>query len=139
MQKNGAKLALLGRDRNKLNELQAELSVDENIIYLEYEARDESSVASATNKTNEKFGFLDAVIAYAATEGAVKPLTEHTYEQFNSVLEINITGVWLPLKHSNPIMTKQKSGSFVVISSGRGVIGVNGLYPLPASTRSVDD
>ena len=75
MQKNGAKLALLGRDRNKLNELQAELSFDENIIYLEYESRDKSAVASAINKTNEKFGFLDAVIAYAATEGAVKPLT----------------------------------------------------------------
>ena len=69
------KLALLGRDRDKLNEPQTELSIDENIIYLEYESRDKSAVVSAINKTNEKFGFLDAVIAYAATEGAVKPLT----------------------------------------------------------------
>ena len=65
--KNGAKLALLGRDKKKLDELQAELGVDRNVIYLEYEARDESSVASAIIKTNEKFGSLDAVIAYAAT------------------------------------------------------------------------
>ena len=135
--KNGAKLALLGRDKKKLDELQAELGVDRNIIYLEYEARDENSVASAINKTNEKFGSLDAVIAYAATEGAIKPLTDHTYEQFSSVLEINVTGVWLLLKHATPIMTAQKSGSFVAISSGGGVIGFNGLCPYVASKHAV--
>ena len=135
--KNGAKLALLGRDKKKLDELQAELGVGRNTIYLEYKARDESSVASAINKTIEKFGSLDAVIASAATEGAIKPLIDHTYEQFNSVLEINVTGVWLLLKHATPIMTAQKSGSFVAISSGGGVIVFNGLCPYVASKHAV--
>ena len=81
------KLALLGRDRDKLNEPQTELSIDENIIYLEYESRDKSAVASAINKTNEKFGFLDAVIAYAATEGAVKPLTSTLMNNSTSYLK----------------------------------------------------
>ena len=135
--KNGAKLALLGRDKKKLDELQAELGVDRNIIYLEYEARDESSVASAINKTNEKFGSLDAVIAYAATEGAIKPLTDHTYEQFNSVLEINVTGVWLYMKHAIPIMKEQGSGSIIAVASAAGLVGFNGLCPYSASKHAV--
>ena len=113
------------------------MGVGRNTIYLEYKARDESSVASAINKTIEKFGSLDAVIASAATEGAIKPLIDHTYEQFNSVLEINVTGVWLLLKHATPIMTAQKSGSFVAISSGGGVIVFNGLCPYVASKHAV--
>ncbi|MDG2197688.1 MAG: SDR family NAD(P)-dependent oxidoreductase [SAR324 cluster bacterium] len=44
--KNGAKLALLGRDKKKLDELQAELGVDENTIYLEYEASLDSKSAT---------------------------------------------------------------------------------------------
>ena len=42
---NGAKLALLGRDKNKLDELQTELGEDENTFYIEYEARNEKSVS----------------------------------------------------------------------------------------------
>lgn len=64
-------------------------------------------------------------------------MTDHTYEQFNSVLEINVTGVWLLLKHATPIMTAQKSGSFVAISSGGGVIVFNGLCPYVASKHAV--
>ena len=90
---NGAKLTLLGRDKKKLDELQAELGIDENTIYLEYEARDESSVASAINKTNEEFGSLDAVVANAGTEGVIQSLTDYTVEDFSCTLEVNVTGV----------------------------------------------
>ena len=44
--KSGAKLALLGRDKKKLDELQAELGIDENTIYLEYEASLDSKSAT---------------------------------------------------------------------------------------------
>ena len=44
---NGAKLALLGRDKDKLEELQTELGTDENTLYIEYEARNEKLVSEA--------------------------------------------------------------------------------------------
>ena len=44
---NGAKLALLGRDKDKMEELQTELGTDENTLYIEYEARNEKLVSEA--------------------------------------------------------------------------------------------
>lgn len=134
---NGAKLTLLGRDKKKLDELQAELGIDENTIYLEYEARDESSVASAINKTNEEFGSLDAVVANAGTEGVIQSLTDYTVEDFSYTLEVNVTGVWLLMKHATPIMTGQKKGSFIAISSGAGAVGSSGQCPYAASKHAV--
>ena len=47
---NGAKLALLGRDKDKLEELQTELGTDENTLYIEYEARNEKLVSEAIDQ-----------------------------------------------------------------------------------------
>ena len=57
---NGAKLALLGRDKNKLDELQTELGTDQNTLYIEYEARNEKLVSEAIDQTTKAFGSLDA-------------------------------------------------------------------------------
>ena len=135
---NGAKLALLGRDKNKLDELQTELGTDQNTLYIEYEARNEKLVAEAINQTTKAFGSLDAVVAYAGTEGVIQPLTDYTIEDFSYTLEVNVTGVWLLMKHATPVMTSQKSGSFIAISSGSGVIGTSGLCPYTASKHAVN-
>ena len=103
--KNKAKLALLGRDKKKLDGLQADLGTDENTICLECEAREESSVATAINKTNEKFGSLDATVANAGTEEVIKSLTDYTLEAFSCTLEVNVTGVCLLMKRATPVMT----------------------------------
>ena len=135
---NGAKLALLGRDKDKLEELQTELGTDENTLYIEYEARNEKSVSEALAKTADKFGSLDVVIANAGTEGVIQPLTDYTLEDFNYTIEINVIGVWLLMKYATPVMTSQKSGSFVAISSVAGVVGGGGLCPYVASKHAVN-
>ena len=134
---NGAKLALLGRDKDKLDELQTELGTDQNTLYIEYEARNEKLVAEAINQTTKAFGSLDAVVAYAGTEGVIQPLTDYTIEDFSYTLEVNVTGVWLLMKHATPIMAEQKKGSFIAISSGAGVVGSSGQCPYAASKHAV--
>ena len=109
---NGAKLALLGRDKDKLDELQNELGEDENTLYIEYEARNEKLVSEAIDQTTKAFGSLDAVVAYAGTEGVIQPLTDYTVEDFSYTLEVNVTGVWLLMKHATPIITSQKKWFF---------------------------
>ena len=127
---NGAKLALLGRDKNKLDELQTDLGTDENTLYIEYEARNEKSVSEALAKTADKFGSLDAVIANAGTEGVIQPLTDYTLEDFNYTIEINVMGVWLLMKYATSVMTRQKSGSFVAISSAQESSGEAACVPM---------
>ena len=55
---NGAKLALLGRDKNKLDELQTELGTDQNTLYIEYEARNEKLVSEAISGDSARFEIM---------------------------------------------------------------------------------
>ena len=121
-----------------MDELQTDLGTDENILYIEYEARNEKLVSEALAKTAEKFRSLDAVIANAGTEGVIQPLTDYTLEDFNYTIEINVIGVWLLMKYATPVMARQKSGSFVAISSAAGVVGGGGLCPCVANKHAVD-
>ena len=136
-QSNGANLTLVGRDKVKLESLKTELGAEDSILFLEAESRDEAAIALAIESSIKKFGTLDAVLAIGGTEGLSKPLTQYTIEQFNEVLEVNVTGVWLLMKYATPVMAAQGSGSFVAISSGGGVVGFAGLCPYSASKHAV--
>ena len=134
---HGANLCLLGRDTEKLEDLKTEFGSTENILFVQAEAKDEEAIKSATLQTFEKFGALDAVFANGGTEGVVKPLTAYSIEEFNEILHVNVTGVWLLMKYAVPLMQKNGGGSFVATSSGAGVVGFNGLCPYAASKHAV--
>lgn len=135
--KHGANLCLIGRDEEKLKNLENEFGSSRNIIYAKAEAKDEEAISSAVMAAHERFGAVDSVIANGGTEGVIRPLTEYTVEEFNEVLHVNVTGVWLLMKYSVPLMKERGSGAFVAVSSGAGVVGFNGLCPYAASKHAV--
>ena len=133
----GANVALVGRSEEKLNTLMSNLGNPDNAIYCIADSKDEEAIKSSINSTHDKFGSVDIVMANAGTEGIVKPLTEFTVEEFNDVIDVNVVGVWLFMKHSMPIMQKQKAGSFIAVASTAGLVGFNGLCPYIASKHAV--
>ena len=123
---HGANLCLIGRDSEKLRDLKSEFRTTENILFMQAEATNEEAIKKAITETYRKFGALDAVFANGGTEGIAQPLTDYTVEQFNEVLHVNVTGVWLLMKYAIPLMKKNGGGSFVATSSGAGVVGFSG-------------
>ena len=116
----GANVALVGRSEEKLSNLISNLGNPDNAIYCIADSKDEVAIKNSINTTHDKFGSVDIVMANAGTEGIVKPLTEFTVEEFNDVIDVNVVGVWLFMKHSMPIMQKQKAGSFIAVASTAG-------------------
>jgi len=135
---NGANLCLIGRDSARIKDLKSEFKTTENILFKQAEATDEEAIKKAIAETYTKFGALDAVFANGGTEGIAQPLTEYTAQEFNEVLHVNVTGVWLLMKYAVPLMRKNGGGSFVATSSGAGVVGVNGSCPYSASKHAVN-
>ena len=135
---HGANLCLIGRDSEKLRDLKSEFKTTENILFMQAEATNEEAIKKAIAETYRKFGALDAVFANGGTEGIAQPLTDYTVEQFNEVLHVNVTGVWLLMKYAIPLMKKNSGGSFVATSSGAGVVGVSGSCPYSASKHAVN-
>ena len=133
----GANVVLVGRSEDKLRTLSESLNHSKAITTYVAEALDEVAVKQSLECCIDAFGSLDVVFANAGTEGAVKPIDTYSAEEFNHTLTVNVTGVWLYLKYSLPLMKEQEKGSFIAVASGAGVVGFPGLGPYAASKHAV--
>ena len=79
-------------------------------------------VAAAVAKTVATFGRLDCAVNNAGIEGAITPLHELDESAWARTIAVNLTGVFLCLKHELAVMLPQRSGSIVNVSSVLGVV-----------------
>jgi NAD(P)-dependent dehydrogenase (short-subunit alcohol dehydrogenase family) len=79
-------------------------------------------VQAAVNATVDAFGGLDILVNNAGIE-IVKPLFDQTEEEFTRLMDINVKGVWLGMKHAVPVMAAAGGGSIVNMSSLAGTGG----------------
>ena len=135
----GAKVMLAGRSAEKLSRLQNELNVDGKVHYLAGEVCSESYVETLIEETLKEFNQVDIMFANAGIEGRTAVLEEQTMEDFTNLLNVNVIGVWLCIKHSIKVMKKnQGDSSIIVTSSGAGVLGYAGGGPYIASKHAVN-
>jgi NAD(P)-dependent dehydrogenase (short-subunit alcohol dehydrogenase family) len=82
---------------------------------------DSEQVAAAVATTVETLGGLDILVNNAGIE-IVKPLLDQTEEEFRRLIDINVTGVWLGMKHALAPLAESK-GTIINLAS---VAGLNG-------------
>ncbi|HEV2311436.1 MAG TPA: glucose 1-dehydrogenase [Acidimicrobiia bacterium] len=97
----------------------------------------EADVAAAVARVLDTYGRLDAAINNAGTTGPSAPTADYSLEDWNRVLALNLTGVFLGLKHEIPPMVAQGGGAIVNTSSGAGLVGFAGLPAYVASKHGV--
>ena len=83
---------------------------------------DEPSVRHLIEETLEAFGSLDVLLNNAAVLLPVAPVHETTVEQFNTLMAVNVRGVFLCCKHAHSHLKKSR-GCIVNISSMVGICG----------------
>lgn len=83
-------------------------------------------IMNMVNHTIETYGQLDCAFNNAGIGGdALRPIANHTEENWDMVMNINLKGVWLCMKYQIPEMLKHGRGSILNNSS---------IYGLAAST-----
>ena len=97
----------------------------------------EADVAAAVATALDTFGRLDAAINNAGTTGPSNLTADYSLEDWNRVLALNLTGVFLGLKHEIPAIVAQGGGAIVNTSSGAGLVGFAGLPAYVASKHGV--
>jgi NAD(P)-dependent dehydrogenase (short-subunit alcohol dehydrogenase family) len=94
-------------------------------------------VQRALNATIESFGRLDFAFNNAGIEYAPKPAAELTDEEWDRIIDIDLRGVFLCMKHEIPLILQQGGGAIVNTSSGAGVRGFKGGAAYVAAKHGV--
>lgn len=120
--KQGVNVTITGRNESSLNQAVEELEnthdSDAEILGVQADVRKYEDQEKAINKTIEKFGKVDIVIANAGL-GHFAPIDELSIEQWNQTIDTNLTGPFYTLKASLDQLRKNE-GYFFTISSLAG-------------------
>lgn len=89
------------------------------------------------NRTLERFGKIDAFFNNAGIEGKQNLTEDFTLEEFERVLAVNLTGVFLGMERVLKHMREQGHGSVLNSSSVGGIRGVGNQSGYAASKHGV--
>ena len=84
------------------------------------------AVKAALDQAVEAFGRVDFAFNNAGVEQPITPTADVTEEEWDRIVDVNLRGVFLCMKHEIPLMLKQGGGAIVNTSSGAGVKGIAG-------------
>lgn len=97
----------------------------------------EDQIKALVKHALTSYGRLDIAVNNAGIEGDNGMSHECTVENWNKTIGVNLTGVWLCMKHEISEMLKQGSGTIVNIASIAGLVGFTGLPAYVASKHGV--
>lgn len=120
MLEEGMKVAITGRNSESLKSAVEELSKigKGEVLAIESDVRNFKSEKNAIEQVLKKWGTLDVVIANAGV-GKFASIEEMSLEDWNSVIDINLTGVFHTVKAAIPAM-KESEGYIITIASLAG-------------------
>ena len=100
---------------------------------LHADIRQEDQVTAAFAEIMRRYGRLDLLVNNAGIGGPAARITEITREQWDEVMDINLTGAFLCSREALKIMGPAKAGKIINISSVAGRIGYSLRSPYASS------
>ncbi len=123
--KSGVKVMATGRSEKKLKPLAQAIQADGGTAA--YAAGDPAIYEEAVKvveETKAAFGGIDILIT-AAGVSIVKPITDLTADDFDTVIKANISGTWHFCKAAGQVMIEQgRGGKVILLGSARGELGL---------------
>jgi NAD(P)-dependent dehydrogenase (short-subunit alcohol dehydrogenase family) len=133
----GARIVAVDRREADLKTAIGQLPASAQALAVEADVTREDEVAEYVRAAVDKFGTIDVFYNNAGIEGDIKPITEYSLESFRRVLDVNVVGVFLGMKHVLPVMLKQNKGSIINTASIAGLLGSPQIAVYSASKHAV--
>lgn len=103
-------------------------------IFVRCDVSDPVDVLDVIEQTVGRFGRLDAAFNNAGIEGETASTGDCSHENWDRVLAINLTGVWLCMRNEIRQMLKQETAGAIVNCAS--VAGLTGIASMPAYVAS---
>ena len=130
----GAKLVI--GDKTEAVHETADL-IDGDVEAFQIDAGNEDDVRSLVDTAVKTFGGLDIAFANAGVSGGLTGIFDHTVEEWQAILQTNLIGPFLVIKHAAPKMIERGRGSIVCTASVAGIRSGAGCPAYSASKAGV--
>jgi NAD(P)-dependent dehydrogenase (short-subunit alcohol dehydrogenase family) len=133
----GASVVVADVDERAADETAKLIGADDRTVAVHADVTDPESVAAMVAATVERFGALDWACNVAGVSNEQKPFTEHTLAEWQRVIDVDLTGVFLCMQQELRQMVSQGRGAIVNVSSGAGVVAAPGQPQYTAAKHGV--
>ena len=134
---SGASVSLWDRDESLLKETSDSLSSKGKVEPVVMDVTDLKSVRNAAEKTEELLGAIEVLVCNAGIAGPTAKIWEYPPEEWQQVIDIDLTGVFNCLHVVSPIMIDQNYGRIVNVASVAGKDGNPNAGPYSAAKAGV--
>ena len=116
---DGYRVTVAGRRREPLEQTMTEAGpAGAQALVVPTDVTDPDSVRTLFARTKEAFGRLDLLFNNAGTNAPAIPLEDLSYEQWKSVVEVNLTGAFLCTQEAFRLMKSQDPRGGRIINNG---------------------
>ena len=121
--RQGASVVIADVDDDGARATAAALDADDRVEVLQVDVRDEASVARMVGLTVGRFGRLDCACNVAGISAAPQAFVDVNQNEWQRVLDVDLTGVFLCMQAELRQMLAQGDGGVIVnVSSGAGLV-----------------
>jgi NAD(P)-dependent dehydrogenase (short-subunit alcohol dehydrogenase family) len=115
---NGYHVALAGRRPEPLEKLAADSGAGTHAVAIPTDVSDPASVRALFARTKTSFGRLDLLFNNAGVSAFAMPMEDISYEQWKTVVDINLTGTFLCTQEAIKLMKNQTPQGGRIINNG---------------------
>lgn len=133
LSEKGAKVALVSRSQEKLNNISKNLK-DSFVVVADMSKEDE--VRLMVNKVFDHYGSIDILINNAGV-GYYASIEDTKIENLRKVFDLNTIGPLVAMQSVIPIMKKQGGGMIINISSGTALMYIPNMSVYSSSKRAL--
>ena len=133
LSKSGAKIAIWENDKKLLDDF----SAVENVFKVLTDVSDPKSVENAVNETVDNFGSINILVNNAGIAGPNYKTWEYPNNEWQKIIDIDLTGVFYCCKYVVPNMIKNNYGRIVNVASIAGKEGNPNAMPYSAAKAGV--
>lgn len=136
--KHGAKVCIADL-QDSLGQIVCEsLDGESNACFVHCDVTNEEDVSHAVDFTVEKFGTVDILVNNAGVGGSkVTDIRNADFNEFKKVVDVNLNGTFLGMKHAARIMIPRGKGSIISMASVASVLGGLGPHSYTSSKHAI--
>lgn len=136
--REGVRIVVAARTMSEIEAVAKEIQkMGGTALAIKTDVSKEQEVQNMVEKTIEAFGRVDILVNNAAVNIMPKSIVDLTLDEWDWLMSINLTGVFLCSKYVLKRMIDQKSGKIVNVSSVGGRRGGKGRAPYRPSKAAI--